>query len=128
MGVRSSSEESYASGAVYRGGLSGYVFSLTIRAVDPLSELLRASLWTRSLTPAQVARVEAETQERVLPVGVPVCPKGEPVEHWIGLIDGLVKMTTVPPEGETTTFLGVTTAGVVGQGPLRMTNTSKYDN
>ena len=32
---------------------------------------------------------------RVLPVGVTVCRKGEPVEHWIGIIDGLVKMTSV---------------------------------
>lgn len=112
---------------MYPGGLSGYVFSLTIRAVETLSELLRASLWTRSLTPAQVARVEAETQVRVLPVGVPVCRKGEPVEHWIGLIDGLVKMTSVTPEGKTTTFLGVTSGGWFGEGSLLKDKTRKYD-
>jgi hypothetical protein len=49
--------------------------------VKTLSELLRASLWTRSLTPAQLARVEKETAVRELPVGVPVCRKGEVVEH-----------------------------------------------
>ena len=92
-----------------------------------LSEMLRASLWTRSLTPAQVARVQAETLVRDLPVGVPVCRKGEPVEHWIGLIDGLVKMTSVSPEGKTTTFTGVTSGGWFGEGSLLKDRTRKYD-
>ena len=92
-----------------------------------LAELLRASLWTRSLTPAQVARVEAQTLERVLPVGVPVCRKGEPVEHWIGVIDGLVKMTSVNAQGKTTTFTGVTSGGWFGEGSLLKDRTRKYD-
>ena len=92
-----------------------------------LAEMLRASLWTRSLAPQQIARVEAETQVRTLPVGVPVCRKGEPVEHWIGVIDGLVKMTSVTPEGKTTTFLGVTSGGWFGEGSLLKDRTRKYD-
>ena len=92
-----------------------------------LSDLLRTSLWTRSLTPAQLARVEAETLVRDLPVGVPVCRKGEPVEHWIGLIDGLVKMTSVTPEGRTTTFTGVTSGGWFGEGSLLKDRIRKYD-
>ena len=92
-----------------------------------LSELLRASLWTRSLSAAQIVRVEAETLVRELPVGVPVCRKGEPVEHWIGLIDGLVKMTSVTPEGKTTTFTGVTSGSWFGEGSLLKDKTRKYD-
>lgn len=92
-----------------------------------LSELLRASLWTRSLTARQLARIQAETQVRELPVGVPVCRKGEPVEHWIGLIDGLVKMTSVTAEGKTTTFTGVTSGGWFGEGSLLKDKTRKYD-
>ena len=89
--------------------------------------MLRASLWTRSLAPQQIARVEAETQVRTLPVGVPACRKGEPVDHWIGVIDGLVKMTSVTPEGKTTTFLGVTSGGWFGEGSLLKDRTRKYD-
>jgi CRP/FNR family transcriptional regulator, cyclic AMP receptor protein len=95
--------------------------------VETLSQLLRTSLWTRSLTPEQLARVEAETLTRLLPVGVPVCRKGEPVEHWIGLIDGLVKMTSMNSEGKTTTFLGVTSGGWFGEGSLLKDKTRKYD-
>lgn len=89
--------------------------------------MLRASLWARSLTPAQLARVEAETVVRDLPVGVPVCRKGEAVEHWIGVVDGLVKMTSVTPEGKTTTFTGVTSGGWFGEGSLLKDRTRKYD-
>jgi CRP-like cAMP-binding protein len=93
----------------------------------PCSEMLRASLWARSLSPAQLARVEEETAVRDLPVGVPVCRKGEPVEHWIGLVDGLVKMTSVSPEGKTTTFTGVTSGGWFGEGSLLKDKLRKYD-
>ena len=92
-----------------------------------LSELLRVSLWTRTLTPEQIARVEAETGVRELPVGVPVCRKGEAVEHWIGVIDGLVKMTSVNAEGKTTTFTGVTSGGWFGEGSLLKDRVRKYD-
>src|SRR6187397_2847568 len=92
-----------------------------------LSDLLRASIWTRTLTPGQVARVAAETLVRDLPVGVPVCRKGEAVEHWIGVIDGLVKMTSVSPAGKTTTFTGVTSGGWFGEGSLLKDKTRKYD-
>ena len=92
-----------------------------------LADLLRGSLWTRTLTPEQLARVEAETMVRELPVGVPVCRKGEAVEHWIGVIDGLVKMTSVNSEGKTTTFTGVTSGGWFGEGSLLKDRVRKYD-
>jgi CRP/FNR family cyclic AMP-dependent transcriptional regulator len=89
--------------------------------------MLRASTWAHSLAPAELARVEAETQVRDLPVGVPVCRKGEAVEHWIGLVDGLVKMTSVTPAGKTTTFTGVTSGGWFGEGSLLKDKFRKYD-
>ena len=95
--------------------------------METLTDLLRASIWTRSLSRSQIARVEAETQVRSLPVGVPVCRKGEPVEHWIGVIDGLVKMTSVNAEGKTTTFTGVTSGGWFGEGSLLKDKIRKYD-
>ncbi len=89
--------------------------------------MLRASSWTRSLAPEELERVARETLVRDLPVGVPVCRKGEPVEHWIGLIDGLVKMTSVSPEGKTMTFTGVTSGGWFGEGSLLRDKHRRYD-
>lgn len=95
--------------------------------MDTLAHLLRASLWTRSLAPAQLERVQAETQVRDFPAGSFVCRKGEAVEHWFGVIDGLVKMTSVNPAGKTTTFTGVTSGGWFGEGSLLKDRTRRYD-
>jgi CRP-like cAMP-binding protein len=95
--------------------------------VKTLADLLRASVWTRSLGPVELERVARETMVRELPVGVPVCRKGEPVEHWIGVIDGLVKMTSVSAEGKTTTFTGVTSGGWFGEGSLLRDRHRRYD-
>jgi CRP/FNR family cyclic AMP-dependent transcriptional regulator len=95
--------------------------------VRTFAQMLKASPWTRSLGPEELARVERETSVRDLPVGVPVCRKGEAVEHWIGLVDGLVKMTSVSPEGKTTTFTGVTSGGWFGEGSLLRDRFRRYD-
>jgi CRP-like cAMP-binding protein len=95
--------------------------------VETLGDLLRASQWARSLSPQQLARVEAETVVRDLPVGVPACRKGEPVEHWIGVVDGLVKIASMNAEGKTTTFTGVTSGSWFGEGSLLKDQFRKYD-
>jgi CRP-like cAMP-binding protein len=95
--------------------------------VKTLTDLLDASLWARGLTPAQRERVRAETLLRDVPAGAHVCRRGEPVEHWIGIVDGLVKMASVSPEGKTTTFLGVARGGWFGEGSLLKDRTRKYD-
>src|SRR5688500_20273765 len=89
--------------------------------------MLRASSWTRSLAPSELERVARETLVRDLPVGVPVCRKGEAVEHWSGLSDGLVKVTSVSPEGKTMTFRGVTSGGWLGEGSLPGGKHRRYD-
>ena len=92
-----------------------------------LTDLLAASLWARPLEPAQRERVEAETFVRDVQAGTAVCRRGDPVEHWIGIVDGLVKMSSVSPEGKATTFLGVARGGWFGEGSLLKDRTRKYD-
>ncbi len=95
--------------------------------MNTLTELLDASLWTKSLSVEQRARVEAETAIKDVPAGAFVCRKGDPVENWIGIVHGLVKMTSVSPGGKTTTFLGVAGGGWFGEGSLLKDLTRKYD-
>jgi CRP/FNR family transcriptional regulator, cyclic AMP receptor protein len=95
--------------------------------METVDDLLGASLWARALTPDQRERVAAETQVRDFAAGAFVCRKGEPVEHWIGVIDGLVKMTSVGPSGKTTTFTGVTSGGWFGEGSILRDRIRKYD-
>jgi CRP/FNR family transcriptional regulator, cyclic AMP receptor protein len=92
-----------------------------------LSDMLRASSWAPTLTPAEFARVEAETVTRACPAGGLVCRKGEAVEHWIGVIDGLVKMANVSADGKPTTFTGMGSGGWFGEGSLLKDEPRRYD-
>ena len=89
--------------------------------------MLRATPWAHSLSPADIDRVEAETVTRICPAGSLVCHKGEAVESWIGVIDGLVKMTSVSPEGKSMSFVGVGSGGWFGEGSLLKDEPRRYD-
>jgi len=92
-----------------------------------LQEMLHQAIWARSLTAEQMARVEAEVVERFVPAGGYVCHKGDQVDHWIGVIDGLLKMSSDSPEGKTVTFTGVLTGGWFGEGSVLKTEPRRYD-
>jgi CRP/FNR family cyclic AMP-dependent transcriptional regulator len=89
--------------------------------------MLHQALWARSLTAEQMTRVEAEVVERFVPAGGYVCRKGDPVDHWIGVVDGLLKMSSVSPEGKTVTFTGLLTGGWFGEGSVLKTEPRRYD-
>lgn len=96
-------------------------------ASSSLKEMLRQSLWAQSLTPEQLARVEAEVFERSVTAGSFACRKGDAVDYWIGVVDGLLKMSTVSPEGKIVTFTGMLTGGWMGEGSLLKAEPRKYD-
>ena len=92
-----------------------------------LAALLDQAAWSRDLPSGERARIDAEMLERRVAAGGYVCRKGEPVEHWIGVIDGLVKMANVTPEGKSTTFTGVTAGGWFGEGSMLKQEPRRYD-
>lgn len=83
-----------------------------------LIDALAASPWGPLLSSAELARVAGEMIEKRIPAGAPACRKGEPVEAWIGVIEGLVKMSSLSPEGKPVTFTGVPAGGWFGEGSL----------
>ncbi len=74
-----------------------------------------------------MARALAGTVERHIPAGGFVCAKGEPVEHWIGVVDGLVKMASHWSTGKTTSLAGIPAGGWFGEGSLLKTEPRRYD-
>ena len=92
-----------------------------------LTEMLRQAVWADALTPLQMARVEADTVERFAPAGSMVCRKGDRVDHWIGVVDGLLKMSSDSPAGKTVTFTGMLNGGWFGEGSVLKTEPRKYD-
>ncbi len=92
-----------------------------------LQTLLDASPWTRALTPAQRASITVNTYTRRVPAGGYVCRRGERVEHWVGIVEGLVKMASASPDGKPTMFTGIRNGGWFGEGSLLKDEPRRYD-
>lgn len=92
-----------------------------------LADLIRHSVWGRTLSESDLDRVIAESFERQVPAGGFVARMGQPVEHWIGVTDGLLKMSVTSPEGKVSTLTGINTGGWFGEGSLLKREARRYD-
>ena len=95
--------------------------------MQTVEELLRSSQWGQGLNEEEMARAIAGTSERHIPAGGFVCMKGEPVDHWMGVVDGLVKMASHWSTGKTTSLAGIPTGGWFGEGSLLKDEVRRYD-
>jgi len=89
--------------------------------------MLGAAPWAGTLPAALRQRILTETIVRQAPAGSLVCRKGESVEHWIGVVDGLVKMANVSADGRPTSFTGIPSGGWFGEGSLLKDEPRRYD-
>jgi CRP-like cAMP-binding protein len=96
---------------------------------DPprIADMLAASAWWPALDAAERERTLAEIEERRYGGGSVVMRKGEVVDAWTGVIDGLVKINVVSPVGKTATFTGVGPGGWFGEGSILKDEPRKYD-
>ena len=92
-----------------------------------ITDLLDQTMWARMLSPEHLDRVADGLVERKVPSGAYACRKGELADHWIGVTSGLLKMSSVSPEGKTVTFTGMLTGGWFGEGSLLKTEPRRYD-
>jgi CRP-like cAMP-binding protein len=92
-----------------------------------LTQALRQSRWACDLAEEEFARVESGIVERHISAGNLVCRKGEPVEYWFGVIDGLLKLCSDLESGKTATLTGVPPGGWFGEGSLLKTEPRRYD-
>lgn len=92
-----------------------------------LKQGLAKTMWAHMLAPDHVQKVEDEIVERFIPAGGYVCRKGDPVDHWMGVLDGFLKMSSISPEGKTVTFSCMLAGGWFGEGSLLKTEPRRYD-
>ena len=90
-------------------------------------ELLRSSQWGQALTADEMARAIAGTCERSFAAGAFICMKGEPVNFWMGIVDGLGKMASHWTTGKTTSLTGISTGAWIGEGSLLKNEPRRYD-
>ena len=85
---------------------------------QPLPDFLSTCRWSEALSNEELQRVASEFTGKNVPSGGYVCRRDEDVTSWIGVVDGLVKMSNLSPEGKLTTLTGVTTGEWFGEGSL----------
>ena len=92
-----------------------------------LRDMLAGSTWGRLLTPAEFEAVLLETRERHVPQNGYIARMGHPVDHWIGIIEGLGKMSVAAADGKTSTLAGVCADAWFGEGSLLKREPRRYD-
>ncbi len=95
--------------------------------MNELEQLVFASPWANGLSGAERKAVAAEMTCRTLPPGGLLCQKGEPVEYWIGVVEGLAKMSSVSSEGRTASFTGIPPGAWFGEGSVMRGGQWRYD-
>lgn len=81
-----------------------------------LNTFLEASPWRQFLSPEQMVRVQRDATARRFEAGATVCLRGSPAMHWMGVIDGMLKVDTIAADGRSTTFAGVPAGAWFGEG------------
>lgn len=94
---------------------------------EQLGEFIAASAWGKNLTTDQLRRVCNEASELKVNAGQTICHRGILAEYWYGVIEGLVKVSTVSRSGRPTTFIGIPVAGWFGEGAVLKHEIRPYD-
>lgn len=92
-----------------------------------IEQMLAASVWGAALDPAERDRVAEECCERQVPAGGYVATMGEPVVHWCGVAEGVLKMSVTSPAGKVSTLAGLIGGGWFGEGSLLKRESRRYD-
>ena len=87
----------------------------------------KSCAWMRGLTERERDRVAGDLQVQEVVPGDMVCRRGEPARHWIGVLDGLVKIASVSVSGKALTYTGVAPGGWFGEGTLLKHEHWRYD-
>lgn len=53
---------------------------------------------------------------RTFSAGATVCLRGSPAMHWMGVVEGILKVDTIANDGRSTTFAGVPAGAWFGEG------------
>ena len=89
--------------------------------------MLRRTSWAQALSAEDFDRAREGTIERLVLAGGYICSKGEPVDHWHGVIDGLAKMSSDWVTGKTASFTGIAAGGWFGEGSMLKPEPRRYD-
>ncbi len=81
----------------------------------------------QTLSTEQAERVRRDTLCRSFDAGATVAARGAPSAHWIGVVDGMLKVETITAGGKSASFIGVPAGAWVGEGSVIKGEPRPYD-
>jgi CRP/FNR family transcriptional regulator, cyclic AMP receptor protein len=90
-------------------------------------DLRSIAFWADALSNEEAARVAKAMTERRYPAGSYICHRGDRLDHWTGVVTGLVKISAISRDGKPMTFAGVGAGGWFGEGTVLKNEPRKYD-
>lgn len=85
------------------------------------------AFWLSALTPDEAERARAGISEKSFEAGTYICHRGDRLDHWTGVVSGLVKISAVSQSGKAITFAGVGGGGWFGEGTVLKGEARQYD-
>jgi CRP/FNR family transcriptional regulator, cyclic AMP receptor protein len=93
----------------------------------PLEHQLRHSPWAQTISPADLDVLVRHAFERHLPAGGQAMRAGEPAELWMGVTEGLLKLSMVLADGRQCTFSCASAGSWLGEGALLPPSRWRHD-
>jgi CRP/FNR family transcriptional regulator, cyclic AMP receptor protein len=97
------------------------------RRRDPTPAELASIPWLNVLTAEHREQAVARLKVSDAMPGDYVCRIGRPVTYWFGVVEGLLKMSTVSAQGQAMTFLGLPPGGWFGEGTVLKGESYRYN-
>lgn len=89
--------------------------------------LRRIAFWSHDLSEEEVERVRRAVIEKQYTRGEYVCHRGDHLDAWTGVSEGLVKLSATSLAGKSVTLAGIRTGGWFGEGTLLKDEARQYD-
>lgn len=99
---------------------------LNRKPVD-IHEFLRRTPWVKAVPSSVRQRVLDDVYERTYAAGELVARKNEAAQSWIGVMDGLLKLSDVHRSGKPILFTGVPAGDWIGEGTIIKRELRRYD-
>ena len=90
-------------------------------------DIVRSALWADELTEEELERARRGVVERQFSKGAYICHRGDRLDHWTGVVTGLVKISAISRDGKAMTFAGATDGGWFGEGSVLKDEPRRYD-
>ncbi|MBY8917774.1 Crp/Fnr family transcriptional regulator [Nitratireductor rhodophyticola] len=85
------------------------------------------TIWAAELTDDELERARRGLTERLFSKGSYICHRGDRLDHWTGVVEGLIKISAISAAGKAMTFAGVTDGGWFGEGSVLKNEPRQYD-